>query len=321
MKTTGKDEAAPLAMIAGGGGFLGSALARIYLELGWRVVTLGLGAPTGTTGQRVVHHEGLISRDLLTSASRSSGKPDLVIHAAGGASVGRSWEDRRGDFELSVASTADILDFLRQDGNGATFVLVSSAAVYGNQAKLRLDETDPAIPVSPYGLHKHICEQMVMGEARMSGAAAAIVRLFSIYGEGLRKQILWDTLSRLQADHNSPLELWGHGKETRDFLHVEDASDLIRRAAEAAKPGETRIYNGASGRPITIRELATQLMDVAGYGTELKFSGRTRQGDPEHLCANPARSFTELGFRPRIELTGGLKRYVDWFIRESGTKT
>nr|WP_300998578.1 NAD-dependent epimerase/dehydratase family protein [Hyphomonas sp.] len=307
-----------MVVIAGGGGFLGSAIARQYIAHGWRVVTLGLGGPTGQTGRQVVHHEGLISRDLLSAAMRQNGKPNLVIHSAGGASVGRSWEDPRGDFELSVASTAEILDFLRQEGKGASLLLVSSAAIYGNQHKTTLSETDPAMPVSPYGLHKHICEQLIMGEARMTGLATAIVRLFSVYGEGLRKQILWDILNRAPANSEAAMELWGHGGETRDFLHADDAADLIRRAAAAARPGETCIFNGASGRPVSVRDLAAQLLKIAGHETKLVFNGRHREGDPEHLCANPARSFTELGFRPGIQLGEGLKRYVEWFIRQSG---
>jgi UDP-glucose 4-epimerase len=304
-------------MIAGGGGFLGSAIARNFAKRGWRVLTLGLGAPHGVSGLPVTHHEGLISRDLFAAAAKQAGQPDIVIHSAGGASVGRSWEDPRGDFELSVASTAEILDFIRQDAPSARLLLVSSAAVYGNQPKAVLSETDPAVPLSPYGLHKHVCEQLVMGEARMNGTAASIVRLFSIYGEGLRKQILWDILSRTRAAPGEPLELWGTGEETRDFLHAEDAAELIVRAAGAAVPGKVRLFNGASGTPISVRDLAGQMIQTAGLSVPLVFNGRTREGDPLHLRADASYASSSLGFRPTVSLALGLKRYADWFNRKS----
>lgn len=307
----------PLVMIAGGGGFLGSAIARNFAKRGWRVLTLGLGAPHGVSGLPVTHHEGLISRDLFAAAAKQAGQPDIVIHSAGGASVGRSWEDPRGDFELSVASTAEILDFIRQDAPSARLLLVSSAAVYGNQPKAVLSETDPAVPLSPYGLHKHVCEQLVMGEARMNGTAASIVRLFSIYGEGLRKQILWDILSRTRAAPGEPLELWGTGEETRDFLHAEDAAELIVRAAGAAVPGKVRLFNGASGTPISVRDLAGQMIQTAGLSVPLVFNGRTREGDPLHLRADASYASSSLGFRPTVSLALGLKRYADWFNRKS----
>ena len=318
MPTTGESNRdGPLVMIAGGGGFLGSAIARNFEARGWRVLTLGLGAPHGVTGRRVTHHEGLISRDLFAAAARQTGQPDIVIHSAGGASVGRSWEDPRGDFELSVASTAEILDFIRQDAPGARLLLVSSAAVYGNQPKEVLSESDPAVPLSPYGLHKHVCEQLVMGEARMNGTAASIVRLFSIYGEGLRKQILWDILSRTRAAPGEPLELWGSGEETRDFLHAEDAAELIARAAGAAVPGQVRLFNGASGTPISVRDLAGQLLQAADLSVPLVFNGKTREGDPVHLRADAAYASSSLGFQPSVSLASGLKRYADWFNRKS----
>lgn len=318
MPTTGESNRdGPLVIIAGGGGFLGSAIARNFETRGWRVLTLGLGAPHGVTGRRVTHHEGLISRDLFAAAARQAGQPDIVIHSAGGASVGRSWEDPRGDFQLSVASTAEILDFIRQDAPGARLLLVSSAAVYGNQPKDVLSESDPAVPLSPYGLHKHVCEQLVMGETRMNGTAASIVRLFSIYGEGLRKQILWDILSRTRAAPGEPLELWGSGEETRDFLHAEDAAELIARAAGAAVPGKVRLFNGASGTAISVRDLAGQLLKAADLSVPLVFNGKTREGDPVHLRADPAYASSSLGFQPSVSLASGLKRYADWFNRES----
>lgn len=316
MPTTGENSVSPgLVMIAGGGGFLGTATARLMASQGWKVVTLGLGAPQGAFVRegRVHHAEGLIQRQLFHSAVAEHGKPDVIIHAAGGASVGRSWDDPRGDFNLSVGSTVEILDFIREEAPGARLVLVSSAAVYGNQGKPRLSESDPCAAMSPYGLHKHVCEELVTGEARMNGLDVSIVRLFSIYGEGLRKQILWDIMRRVTADPETTLELWGSGEETRDFVHVDDAAAILATLSATRGDGKVRLFNGGSGTAIRVRDLASMLVSAAGYETSLTFNGKARSGDPQHLVADAGHLRGALGFSPEVSLKAGLKRYADWY--------
>jgi len=302
-------------IVAGGGGFLGSRICDAFLDRDWRVVSVGIGAPIGLRdGAR--HHEGLVTRELLTAASEAHGAPDLIVHAAGGSSVGQSWESPRSDFDLSVGSTAEILDFARHAMPRPRLTLVSSAAVYGDAGSGPLSEEDLCLPMSPYGAHKRVCEELVLAESRMSGVGVAVVRFFSLFGNGLRKQILWDILRRTSLPNTEALELWGDGQETRDFLHVHDAARLILLASTAIVPGQSRIYNGASGSPVSIRELATALLRQAGVSNELQFNGKHRAGDPRHLTASTARAENELGFEPCVSLVEGLSAYVAWFRGE-----
>lgn len=300
-----------LAFLAGGGGFLGAHAAAALRADGYAVVSFGLGAPPPSAGV-AAHYEGLIARALMETAAEAHGAPDVVVQAAGGASVGRSWEDPRGDFDLTAGSTAEILDFLRHDAQQARLVYISSAAVYGAASAPPLSEETPCAPMSPYGVHKRACEELVAGEARLRDLGAVVIRFFSLYGEGLRKQILWDLLTRADAGGDGPLELWGDGEETRDFLHAEDAARIIALAASAAAPGSAVVYNGASGAPVTVRALATKLLEAAGVARDLKFNGKSRAGDPRHLTADVTRLHQGLDFSPSISLEQGLARYVDW---------
>ncbi len=301
-------------IVAGGGGFLGSRICDAFLERRWRVVSVGIGAPIGLR-EGAHHHEGLVTRELLTAASEAHGTPDLIVHAAGGSSVGQSWESPRSDFDLSVGSTAEILDFARHQMPRPRLTLVSSAAVYGDVGSGSLSEDDPCLPMSPYGAHKRVCEELVLAESRMSGVGVAVVRFFSLFGNGLRKQILWDILRR-SGQPAGTLELWGDGQETRDFLHVNDAARLILLASTSIVPGKSRIYNGASGQPVSIRELAGALLKQAGVSKELHFNGKHRAGDPRHLTASTTRAQNELGFEPAVSLDEGLSAYVAWFRSE-----
>lgn len=298
--------------VAGGGGFLGSRICDAFLAKGWQVISAGIGTPI-VLREGVRHHEGLVTRELLAAAKNTHGSPDLIVHAAGGSSVGQSWESPRGDFDLSVGSTAEILDFVRNEMPLPRVVLVSSAAVYGDVASATLSETDICLPMSPYGVHKRVCEELVLAEGRMSGIGVAVVRFFSLFGNGLRKQILWDMLRRASQPGTDPLELWGDGQETRDFLHVDDAARLILLAGTSSIPGKSQIYNGASGRSVTVKEVASLLLQAANISRELRFNGMRRSGDPRHLTASVSKAQNELGFRPEIGLEDGLAQYAAWF--------
>ena len=180
---------------------------------------------------------------------------------------------------------------------------------------------DSCAPVSPYGLHKYLCEQMVLAEARMTGLDVSIVRFFSIYGPGLRKQILWDIMSRVYKDPDQELELWGDGTETRDFLYVDDAAHLVAKIAETRSDSNPRIFNGGSGTSVSVAKFAKVLIEVAGFETKLVFNGRTRSGDPKHLTGNVRKAANSLGFLPKTLLDNGLSEYVQWFnsiIKQKG---
>ncbi len=312
MPIIGKNnKSVPHVMIAGGGGFLGSYTALAFLAANWRVTTLGLGSAPNVMALGANHCEGLLHRDLFVSAADNYGNPDVIIHAAGGASVGQSWIDQEGDFEFTVGSTLEILEFTRLLNSKPHLVLVSSAAVYGNIDDKPLTESHTCEPVSPYGLHKLICEELVCGETRMRSLPTSIVRFFSLYGDGLRKQLLWDIMNRVSADPEKVLELWGDGDESRDFLHIEDAAKLLLLVSQQ-EVSEASIYNGATGENISVNNLAKHLINAGGWSTEINFNGKSRIGDPKHLRAN-VQKINTLGFKPEISLKRGIKQYADWF--------
>lgn len=319
MPITGKNnKSMPHVMIAGGGGFLGSYTALAFMAAGWRVTTLGLGSAPNCIALGANHCDGLLRRDLFTDAAKSYGDPDVVIHAAGGASVGQSWDDPKGDFKFTVGSTLEILEFTRQLDKKPHLVLISSAAVYGNIDDNPLTETHICEPVSPYGLHKLVCEQLVCGETRMRGLQTSIVRFFSLYGDGLRKQLLWDIMNRISTNPEQTLELWGDGDESRDFLHIEDAARLLLLIAQQKVP-ETNIYNGASGENISVNDLARKLIEAGGSNAQIIFNGKSRVGDPRHLRAN-VQKINTLGFKPEKSLEQCIKQYADWFKQEAKRK-
>lgn len=300
----------PSAIVTGAAGFIGSYVAAALSERGWRLGLAGNANPAAPS--RGITRWGRVTEAALAELAHELGNVRTIIHCAGGGSVAASVADPASDFERTVASTEAVLQFMRERAPNARLVFISSAAVYG-AAGGALSEETPKQPVSPYGAHKARAEDMIAETADRFALDAAILRLFSVYGVGLRRQLLWD-LSRRALGGEAPLTLSGTGEESRDFLAVEDAAELIARLAESpSRP--PLVLNGGSGKATTVRELAEQLLGALGLAPTVRFNGQVRAGDPPTLVADTAKLRT-FGFEPAITLGEGLKRYAAWVRRE-----
>jgi UDP-glucose 4-epimerase len=302
--------------ITGAAGFLGGHAAAAFAARGWLVVGLGHaprpGAappPVGVIGGEPAFIAGSLSPETLDRALALAGPPDAVIHAAGSGAVGPSFSDPLADFHRAVTPTAILLDTLRRKAAGAKVVLVSSAAVYGVQPDMPISEEAAPAPVSPYGAHKLAAEILCRQAATSFGQQVAALRFFSLYGPGLRKQLLWDLSGRLAARPET-LRMAGTGDETRDMIHVSDAADMLLLAAEPGREPFT-LVNAGTGRRSTVRAIAEGLARRLSPGTRIVHTGDVRAGDPRHLVAD-ASKLAALGFAPRFDLDAGLDAYADW---------
>jgi UDP-glucose 4-epimerase len=212
------------------------------------------------------------------------------------------------DFRDSVLGSLQLLERIADISPSSKIVFCSSAAVYGNQSTSYLSETDCPAPVSAYGTHKLIIELLLKQKCQQLGLHGAIVRLFSVYGEGLRKQLLWDACQKLQRGEHA---FMGSGDEVRDFIHVNDAVETLLLAAKKASP-DCPIVNGGTGQATTVRTLLEQLAECLG-APKPSFNGRVNSDNPVHLCAD-SRLLESWGFVPRISLTKGVADYGKWFM-------
>lgn len=298
-----------VAFVTGAGGFLGGAAATGLLRAGWTVA--GFGHPPRNPDVGVELWEaGPVTRASLAAAALALGEPAVVFHAAGGGSVGASLADPEADAARTIGSLAETMAFIGDDAPHARLVYPSSAAVYGASQPGPIPEDAPLEPISPYGTHKREAEALIVEAARAFGLDAVILRFFSVYGPGLRKQLPWELAGRLWAEP-ARVELSGDGEEVRDFLHVDDAVRLVGLAAALPRTPSPRVINGGSGRPTTVRELAQGLRAALGSPSRIAFSGEARPGDPRSLLADPGRA-RALGFAPRIDLGQGLRGFAGW---------
>jgi UDP-glucose 4-epimerase len=305
--------------VTGGRGFVGRRVARAFSERGWSVAALGRGEWTDHSEWGVqTWHESPVSQAALAALLETAGIPDAVFHAAGSGTVAQAVTQHREAFEDTVTSAFDVLEFLRLNSPDTVLVYPSSCAVYGQASVLPTPEDTPAAPVSPYGSHKAAVESLLDQASKTFGLRSGIIRFFSIYGPGLRKQIFWD-LSRKVVQRDEVVTLGGTGLETRDFIHIDDAVELIsvviERVASVA-PGSPLVVNGGSGRSVSIARVAELVVDALDAPTSIEFSGVQRPGDPSHYEADMKRAAT-LGFAPTRTIEEGVREYCEWVLRSA----
>ena len=306
-----------LALVTGAHGFLGQNLARFLSRNGRTVVGVGHGSWPESRDNGVARWvNGEVDRDNLDLLRADAGQPHAIFHLAGGSLVGPSFVAPLEDFRRSVESTAKLLDWIRDKSPATRLIFVSSAAVYGSGHTSAIGENAQLAPQSPYGFHKLMAEALCRSYATHFGLNVSIVRLFSVYGPGLRKQLLWDMCLRIDRGEN-PLQLGGTGEERRDWIHISDAVRLLTMAENAA---DTRpsILNGGTGQATTVARFARMVTDAWGAAPAV-FSGSSRPGDPVSLVAEVSAA-AHLGFAPHQELADGVKETVAWFRREAASR-
>lgn len=298
-------------LVTGAYGFVGRHVAKQFSQIGWVVVGIGHGSWARDEWRQWgidKWHPGDVTFDALKTLAV---QPDAIIHCAGSGSVGFSVTNPYQDFQRTVESTVAVLEFARLHANKACVVYPSSAAVYGDVEQLPITEKNKLLPISPYGTHKLIAEELCQSYARNYKVKSAIVRLFSVYGAGLKKQLMWDASSRIIKGGN---QFFGTGKEVRDWLHVKDAANLLLAAAANASE-ECPVVNGGSGVGVSVGDLLHQLFALYKQDGAPLFNSISKTGDPLGLVASIDRA-EHWGWRPEVPLSEGLNEYVEWFLRQ-----
>jgi len=298
--------------VTGCSGFIGRNCARELSARGINVLGLDVAAMPEANNWGISNFLQVpVNAAALDDAVLRYGLPQFLIHCAGSGSVPASMLNPYADFMANVQSVLEILDFSRRNKSIVKIVLLSSAAVYGNISDCSLTESMTGKPASPYGTHKKIMEDLASGYGRNFGVPCVCVRLFSVYGAGLKKQLLWDACQKAKLGDFS---FFGNGSEERDWLHISDAARLLILAAEYASP-LVPVINGGTGYGRSIKDVLTILGKTWYPVITPEFTGQTRSGDPDRLIADISR-LNDWGFKPNISLEQGIQGYVSWFKKQ-----
>lgn len=297
--------------VIGARGFIGSNLVKYLLELNKKVIGfIREGQNPSSKDKNYIEVE--FTKDNIGKLAKSFGAPIKIFHFIGSPTVSFAFNNPLVDFENTAITTAILLDALRLESINSHIIFASSAAVYGNVSIDKINTSTALNSSTTYGINKVIAERLCQNFSRNYGATITILRFFSVYGPGLKKQIFYDIASKLERDKNV-LELGGTGKEVRDFIHINDIVKLCYNLNDPSN-GSFNIFNIGNGKGISIQDLANKFIRFWGKDIRVSFSGKSRIGDPFCLVANPD-SFPP-HFKPSIKIDQGIKSYVEWFKKK-----
>lgn len=285
-------------LVTGGAGFIGSHVVAALRAQGHAVHIADLQAPD-PFDLRTGDLPGLLRHVA----------PTAIIHLAGHAIVADSIADPHRDLETNLIPTFFLLEAIRAVCPLTPLLFASTGAVYGSHATRPFTEEDPVFPVPPYAVSKLAAERYCASYAAVYGLRTASLRLFSVFGPGQRKQVVYDLVRKLLANPTR-LEMFGDGSQVRDFNPVANiATAFLVALHRAAFTGE--VYNVGGPEALSIQTLAERLSEILGVSPEFSFTGANRNGDAECWLADSSKLLS-LGYHPGISLRQGLIETIDW---------
>ena len=233
---------------------------------------------------------------------------DVCVNCSGAASVPDSIKNPQRDFELNTHNVFKQLDALRKYNPNCKYINLSSAAVYGNPEQLPIKENQSLLPVSPYGRHKKMAEEICKEFYDLFGIKTCSLRIFSAYGEGLKKQLFWDLNQKLIKDQS--INLYGTGNESRDFIYISDLVKVIDIIMNRSKfKGDC--INVANGKELMIKDVVQTFYTLIDSKINFNFGGQQREGDPINWVADIS-ELTKMGYKQKTDIELGLSNFIKW---------
>ncbi len=304
-------------LVTGGAGYIGSHMVHALIDAGERVVTLddlstgfawavapGALLVTGSSGD-----QALVTKLIAEHRIRS------IIHFAASVVVPESVADPLKYYRNNTANSRNLIECAVK-GGVRRFIFSSTAAVYGNPARVPVTEDDPTPPMSPYGSSKLMTETMLRDAGAAHGLDYVILRYFNVAGAD---PLLRTGQSTRNATHlikvaveaalglREKIEVFGTDYPTRDGTCIRDyihVSDLIAAHAEAlaylARGGAPATFNCGYGHGFSVLEVIDTVKRVSGVDFRVDYAPR-RPGDPAEIVAASHRIRDTLGWKPRFD--------------------
>ena len=305
-------------IVTGGAGFIGSHLVEKLLGLGSRVTVID----TMLCGNKIEHlagHENLSVHKLDVMDVRSI-EPlfrgvDRVFHLAAVVGVEETQDEPVNLLNVEIIGTSIVIALAARN-RAQRFIFASSSEVYGDSWEPMVED-GPFNPKSSYALTKLVGEHYCKAYYQKYGLKYTALRYFNSYGPGQDERFV---LSRFvnRALAGKELFVYGDGKQTRDFTYVDD-SVIMSLLAGASDAGVNQILNFGTGKAVSINELADKVLTVLDLKGKIKVSlidydrRRSREIEVFSRIANVDKAEKELGYRPKVTLDEGLRKYVDWY--------
>ncbi|PIR85420.1 hypothetical protein COU15_00795 [Candidatus Kaiserbacteria bacterium CG10_big_fil_rev_8_21_14_0_10_45_20] len=301
------------AVVTGGAGFIGSRLVRALLDQGFAVTVIDDLSAYGDVRLLDVQEkitflkESILKKEVLLSAFDGA---DVVFHLAAVVSVQESINHPERTNEVNCVGTFNAIDAARI-AKVPKFVFSSSASVYGDTPELPKKENGATKPLSPYGVSKLIGEEYVKLYSDLYGMSAIALRYMNAYGPGQDPNGAYAAAipKFISAVENSqPITIFGDGKQTRDFVFVDD---IVRANILASQSDNVagHVINIGTGKEESLLSVIEILKELWGEDFEVLFED-VQQGDIHRSFANVTKAKELLGFEAKISLKEGISLMI-----------
>jgi UDP-glucose 4-epimerase len=301
------------AIVTGGAGFIGSHVVDGLLAEGTEVTVvddLSTGDADRVASEAQLRQLDIVDFPALLAVVEEI-KPDVIFHLAAQASVVASVEDPGRDCEVNVKGTLNVVESAGRVGAPVVFTS-TGGALYGDDAPMPTSEERIPSPLSPYGASKWAAEAYVKTWSLSSGIPHAVCRLGNVYGPRQNPHgeagVVAIFTSHLY-ERRAP-KLFGHGKPTRDYVYVGDVVGALMAAV-----GKRGTYNIATGVETDVLTVWNELRSVAGSDLEPELAD-LRPGELQHSCLDISLAARELGWRPQVPITEGLRKTYAALVEE-----
>ena len=316
------------ALITGGAGFIGSHVADRFLHAGWRVEIVD----NLSSGRRenLPAAAGFTEMDIGTPDARSmvrGGGFDAICHLAAQIDVRKSVADPVFDARTNVVGTLNLFQGVVESGRRTRFIFSSTGgALYGDFSAPPSGEESPKEPDAPYGASKLAAEYYLAAAARLYGLDLIALRYANVYGPRQDPHgeagVVAIFCGRILEGR--PLTAFGDGKQTRDYVFVEDVARANLAAATAELPPvagvDARAFNIGTARETSVLDLAASIARAAGEPLVIDHAP-ARPGELQRSAVRIDKAARWLGWRPEISLDDGIARTFRWFADRAATAT
>jgi len=311
-------------LVTGGAGFIGGHLAESFVTDGHTVTAIDILEPFYDIGLKEHNIEAAKHAAETTDGSYEfvegsvtdtelinnlMAETDVVYHQAAQAGVRASVEEPTKVTKYNINGSQTILEAARKHDIDRV-VNASSSSVYGKPQYLPYDEDHPNEPVSPYGASKLAVEHYARVYNEVYGLPTVSLRYFTVYGPRMRPNMaISNFVSRCMR--GEPPEIYGDGKQTRDFTYIADILDANHRLlTDDSADGEA--MNIGSTDNISITALAEAVRDAIDPTLEIKYTD-ARDGDAEHTHANIEKATKLIGYEPTRDIREGVDEFISWY--------
>lgn len=278
-------------LITGIKGFIGSQIEQTFKK---RSEIFGISSDTEKND-----YKKLIKKKI---------RPNIIFHCAGSGLVGINKITHSVHRKKNLDSTKNLIKFINKIKlKNSKIIFLSSQSVYGKVSGKKISESHPTIPISSYGKTKLLAEKKIM---KIKNNRVIILRLFSIYGIGLRKQILWDACNEFKKKNT---KFRGNGEERRDFLNINDLIKLIKKIIVSNINNKYELYNVGSGAGIKIRNLLLKLKSIYKLDKKLFFLENQKKSEHQNYVSSNKKITQNFKWKISKNLYQELKQYVKWF--------